>query len=91
MVGEYKDANGETKARWLTCGAVFEKDNGKLSLKIDCIPVNFDGWLNLFVPYENDGSYGNSSNKSNGSEASNASENKGEQKNNASDDTELPF
>ena len=48
-VGEY-EKNGVIKARWFTCGAVFENENGQLSVKIDSMPVGekWDGWLNLF-------------------------------------------
>jgi len=50
-VGEY-ELNGEKKARWFTCGAVFENEKGQLSAKINGIPVGVDwnGWLNLSPP-----------------------------------------
>lgn len=47
--GESKDG----KARWHKCGAVFESDKG-LSLKIDSLPVGFDGWLSLRAPRPKD-------------------------------------
>ena len=49
-VGEYVNSSGETKARWVSCGVVFERENGNLSLKLDCIPIGGDGWINLFPP-----------------------------------------
>lgn len=43
--GESKDG----KARWHKCGVVFESAKG-LSVKIDSLPINFDGWLSLREP-----------------------------------------
>jgi hypothetical protein len=37
------------KPRWLNVGAVFETQKG-LRLKLDSIPVGFNGWLALFDP-----------------------------------------
>ena len=48
--GTYKDRNGEEKARWHNMGVCFQSDQGHLSLKIDSIPVNWDGWISLFEP-----------------------------------------
>jgi len=52
-VGEY-ELNGEKKARWFTCGAVFENEKGQLSAKLNGIPVGMDwnGWLNFSIPNE---------------------------------------
>jgi hypothetical protein len=52
-VGEY-ESNGEKKARWFTCGAVFENEKGQLSAKINGLPVGseWNGWLNLSIPSE---------------------------------------
>ena len=52
-VGEY-ESNGEKKARWFTCGAVFENEKGQLSAKINGLPVGseWNGWLNLSMPSE---------------------------------------
>ena len=49
-IGEYKDAAGETKKRYLTVGKVFTQDDGRMSIKLDCVPVGPDwsGWLSLF-------------------------------------------
>jgi hypothetical protein len=39
-----EDKNG--KARWERVGVLMEKEDGKLSLKIDLIPAGqWDGWL----------------------------------------------
>lgn len=48
-VGEYQK-NGETKKRYLTVGAVFENDQGAQSMKLECVPVGFSGWINFYQP-----------------------------------------
>ena len=43
--GEYKDRNtGEMKMGYTTIGSLLEGDKGKM-LKIDSIPVGFNGWV----------------------------------------------
>lgn len=46
--GEYID-DGNKKNRYVTVGALFkdEKD-GRVVIKVDALPVNFDGWINAF-------------------------------------------
>ena len=47
-VGEYKDREtGETKKRRVTVGAVFEDDEGRLSMKLETVPIGkeWSGWL----------------------------------------------
>jgi len=49
--GEYQDREGNTKVRWINCGSMFKNSEGKVSIKIDSIPVGeWDGWLSLFDP-----------------------------------------
>lgn len=48
--GTYTDKNGKEQTSWLQFGKVLEKKNGGLSLKIDSIPVAWDGWGQLFDP-----------------------------------------
>lgn len=38
-----EDKNG--KARWERVGNLYIDENGKMKIKLDLIPVNFDGWL----------------------------------------------
>lgn len=47
--GTYKDRNGDEKARWLKLGVCFESEKG-LSIKLDSVPINFDGWMTLMTP-----------------------------------------
>lgn len=50
--GEYEDRDGTKKARYTRCGVVLESRDGKLSAKLEALPVNFDGWLNFWEPKE---------------------------------------
>ena len=59
--GTYKDRNGEEKTKWHQMGVCFENDKGQLSMKIDSIPVGFDGWVSLFEPKPKEPSAGKSS------------------------------
>lgn len=49
-VGEYTDAQGQKKKRYATCGKAFTDDEGRVSLKLDVIPVvpGWSGWLSLY-------------------------------------------
>lgn len=50
--GEYVK-NGETKKQYRTIGAVLQGDDGRLSLKLEMIPVvGFTGWINFYEPRE---------------------------------------
>ena len=51
-VGEYKTREGEIKKRYQKCGAMFEGEDGRQSIKLDAIPVSpeWSGWFSLFEP-----------------------------------------
>lgn len=51
--GTYKNRNGEEKKRWQKIGVVMQTNNG-LSLKMESIPVNWDGWATLAEPKPKD-------------------------------------
>lgn len=53
--GTYQDQNGNEKKRWTKVGVVFEGEKG-LSLKLECLPINFSGWITLSEPKPKDGS-----------------------------------
>ena len=57
--GTYKDRNGEEKARWHNMGVCFQSDQGHLSIKIDSLPLNWDGWISLFEPKPKEAGAGN--------------------------------
>lgn len=46
--GTYKKG-GEEKTRYHKVGVVFESDKG-LSLKVESLPVGFDGWISFYEP-----------------------------------------
>lgn len=47
--GEYQK-DGETRKRWQRVGTMFKDDDGRVSIKLDSIPVGPDwsGWLSAF-------------------------------------------
>lgn len=54
VVGEYEDRKtGQTKKQYRTVGAVLQNDEGRLSLKLEMVPlVNFNGWINFYESRE---------------------------------------
>jgi len=49
VTGEYTNAQGEVKKRYLNCGVVIQTDKG-FSLKMEAMPIGGDGWFMLFEP-----------------------------------------
>ena len=51
-VGKYTNASGEEKSRFMKCGVVLEGDDGRMSMKLEAIPVTpeWSGWLSFFEP-----------------------------------------
>lgn len=49
-VGKYKDNQGNEKKRYVTIGAVFEDEQGRMSLKLDAVPCSPDwsGWVSFY-------------------------------------------
>lgn len=47
--GKY-NKNGQEKTRWLNCGALFVRDDGSMTAKLESLPLgkDFEGWLNVF-------------------------------------------
>ena len=55
-VGEYKNAAGEVKKRYLRIGSIIETRNGAM-LKLDTIPLKeggWDGWAYINDPKKNE-------------------------------------
>ena len=48
--GTYTAKDGTEKTSWTRCGIVVDTKNGGLALKIEQLPVPFDGWLNFALP-----------------------------------------
>lgn len=53
VTGSYKDREGNDKKRYLDIGVVLETQNG-LMLKLEAIPVGFEGFAYLNEPRERD-------------------------------------
>jgi hypothetical protein len=51
--GTYQDSEGQDKTRWHKIGVVIEKD-GKRFIKLEVIPLGWDGFASLFPPREKD-------------------------------------
>ncbi len=43
--------SGEEKVYWEKCGVLFEGEKG-IKIKIDAMPINWDGWLYAFSAEE---------------------------------------
>lgn len=56
-IGEYKNGQGETKKRYINVGSAFTDEQGRVSIKLDAVPVNpeWSGWLSLYPVKERDG------------------------------------
>jgi hypothetical protein len=45
----YGSEGAEGKTHWLNCGILIVKDDGKMSLKMNCLPVGeCTGWFGIF-------------------------------------------
>ena len=53
-IGNYTDKNGDEKNRYVRMGAVMEMKNGGLLLKIDALPMNWDGFAYLNTPKDHE-------------------------------------
>jgi len=51
-VGKYPAKDGTEKKRYITVGAVFESENGKLSMKLESVPTSpeWSGWISFYEP-----------------------------------------
>jgi hypothetical protein len=49
ITGTYTDrTTGAEKKQYLTVGKLFARDDGSMCLKMDAVPVGFDGWVNFY-------------------------------------------
>jgi hypothetical protein len=51
VTGKYTDRDGNEKSRYLNIGAIIETRNGHM-LKLEAVPVGWDGWAYLNEPKE---------------------------------------
>ncbi len=55
ITGKYTDNSGQEKNRYTNIGVVLETKHG-LSLKMEAVPVGWDGWAGLYEPKERESS-----------------------------------
>lgn len=52
---KYTDREGNEKTRYVNVGALFTRDDGSMTMKLESIPVGFNGWVNFYEPKDKDG------------------------------------
>lgn len=57
VIGQY-EKDGVTKKQYANLGRVMEMKNGSLAIKIDTVPVGWDGWAYLNTPRPSEGNSG---------------------------------
>lgn len=56
--GTYTDKTGAEKNRWQKIGVCVETKQGGLAIKLEAIPVVWDGWISLAEPKPRESSSG---------------------------------
>lgn len=52
--GTYTDKEGNEKSSYMTVGKILETKNGDFMLKLDSVPMQWDGWAYLNTPQPKD-------------------------------------
>jgi hypothetical protein len=52
---KYTDKDGNEKTRYVNVGVLFTRDDGSLTMKLEAIPVGFNGWINFYEPKPQEG------------------------------------
>lgn len=52
---KYTDRDGNEKTRYVNVGALMQRDDGSLTMKLEAVPVGFNGWINFYEPKPKDG------------------------------------
>ena len=60
IVGKYTDKNGQEKNQYQNMGKIIETAKGSQMIKIDVVPVGWDGWAYIHDPRPRDNNKGNS-------------------------------
>ena len=49
-IGTYKGPDGAEKKQYAKCGTAFTGEDGRLSIKLQCVPVSpeWSGWFSLY-------------------------------------------
>ena len=51
---KYTDREGNEKTRYVNVGALFARDDGSMTMKLESLPIGFNGWINFYEPKERD-------------------------------------
>lgn len=52
---KYTDRDGNEKTRYVNVGSLFARDDGSMTLKLEALPIGFNGWINFYEPKPKDG------------------------------------
>jgi hypothetical protein len=52
---KYTDREGNEKTRYVNVGVLFTRDDGSLTMKLESVPVGFNGWINFYEPKDKEG------------------------------------
>lgn len=52
---KYTDRDGNEKTRYINIGALFTRDDGSMTMKMESLPIGFNGWINFYEPKPRDG------------------------------------
>jgi len=52
---KYNDREGNEKARYINVGSLMARDDGSMTLKLESLPIGFNGWINFYEPKPKDG------------------------------------
>lgn len=52
---KYTDREGNEKTRYINVGALFTRDDGSMTMKMESVPIGFSGWINFYEPKPRDG------------------------------------
>jgi hypothetical protein len=55
VTGKYTDGQGREKNRYVKLGVVMEKDDGTEMIKLECIPLGWEGFAYLNTPRDSGG------------------------------------
>jgi hypothetical protein len=52
---KYTDRDGNEKTRYINVGSLLARDDGSMTLKLESLPIGFNGWINFYEPKPKDG------------------------------------
>lgn len=52
---KYTDNNSNEKTRYTNVGVLLQRDDGSMTMKLEAIPVGFNGWINFYEPKPKEG------------------------------------